>query len=392
MANSMTFEQLSTILKTITDQVTGQTNITPTDTSSFVNVAQTALSVGYDPIMSAISQLIARTVFSIRPYNRKFRNLAVSEERYGMVTRKINYADKPFEDDASWELEDGESVDMYTINKPSVLQTNFYGAEVYAKSTTVFREQLNSAFSGPDQFQQFISGQFQNVNDIIEQAHESMARMTVANLMGGVLAERLNSPQVVHLLTEYNTETGQELTYDQIMGPQYFSTFWPWVFGRVKDVAAMLTERSQIYHFNIDEKPVLMRHTPYSDQHIYMQQKYFYKTAAQLLPFAFSGENLSVSDYEGVNFWQSITSPYQINVTPSVLDVTTGNVKKGAAVNKDHVLGVIFDREAAGMTTADKWVSTTPMNSKGGYTNTFWHFTDKYWNDFTENVVVFVID
>ena len=392
MANAMTFDQLATVLTAITKQVTGQQNISVTDTSSFVNVGQLALSAGYDPVLNAINQMIARTIFSVRPYRRKFQGLSVTNEKYGMVTRKIAFADQGFDDNEEYELEDGQSYDMYKVKKPSALQLNFYGIETYHKSTTVFKDQLDSAFTGPDQLNSFLSAQMQNINDVIEQAHESTARMTIANLMGGILAERDDTPQVVHLLTEYNEETGQTLTYEQIMGPQYFSTFWPWVFGRVKDVASMLTERLATYHINIDSKPVLMRHTPYSDQHIYMNQKYFYKTASQLLPFAFSDNGLQVSDFEGVNFWQSSNSPYAIQVTPSVLDHTTGNVKKAAEVNQDHILGVIFDREAAGMTTVNQWQATTPLNTLGGYWNTDWHWAEKYWNDFTENAVVFVID
>ena len=41
--NDLTFNQVSTLLKAITDQATGTTNITPTNTGEFVSVAQTAL-------------------------------------------------------------------------------------------------------------------------------------------------------------------------------------------------------------------------------------------------------------------------------------------------------------------------------------------------------------
>jgi hypothetical protein len=77
--------------------------------------------------------------------------------------RKLNPIDKPLEvdnrlreDDLSI-LVDGDSVDQYRINKPEVLQTNFYGSQTYQKSLTIWRDQLDTAFTGPEQFGNFLS-------------------------------------------------------------------------------------------------------------------------------------------------------------------------------------------------------------------------------------------
>ena len=132
--NGLTFNQLATVLNSVVSQATGKTAITPTNTGEFTSVANVALSTGYDPLMTAISQVLSRTIFSIRPYTRKFGGLEVSEQQFGNVTRKLNIADKDFENDDRFALTDGESVDMFKVNKPSVLQTNFYGANIYQKS------------------------------------------------------------------------------------------------------------------------------------------------------------------------------------------------------------------------------------------------------------------
>lgn len=100
---------------------------------------------------------------------------------------------------------------------------------------------------------------------------------------------------------------------------------------------------------------------------------------------------VKIADTEEVNFWQSIKTPGSINVTPAYTDSTSGDVVKGKAVNKP-ILATLFDEEAAGYTVVNQWTQNTPMNAAGGYYNTYWHFTDRYWNDFTENHVVFVLD
>ena len=53
---------------------------------------------------------------------------------------------------------------------------------------------------------------------------------------------------------------------------------------------------------------------------------------------------------------------------------------------------MIFDREAIGISTFGEEMSATPYNARGRYTNLWWNFTDRYWNDFTENGVVLLLD
>ena len=72
--NTMSFNQLATVLNAIHNQATGQSAAAAVDTYTFVSQAQTALRTGYDPVMNAISQVLSRTIFSIRPYSAKLRH------------------------------------------------------------------------------------------------------------------------------------------------------------------------------------------------------------------------------------------------------------------------------------------------------------------------------
>ena len=227
-ANELSINQLSTVLNAIHSQATGKTAIAVTDTSSFVTVAQETLKAGYDPVLGAISQVLSRTIFSVRPYSSKFKGMMADSIRYGNHVRKLQTIDKPFEDDYRTLLVDGESIDQYEVNKPLVLQTNYYGQETYAKSLTLFRDQLDTAFSSPEEFQRFISMVMQNASDMLEQARENVARATLANFIAGKIATEPvgGNEQVVHLLTEYNTATGLELTDEDLAQPDTFATFW----------------------------------------------------------------------------------------------------------------------------------------------------------------------
>lgn len=390
MANDMTIEQISTVLNGIVKQATGSNAATVTDTSSFVTVANTALKAGFDPLATAISQVLSRTIFSVRPYTRKFGGIEVSNQRYGNHVRKITAVDKDFADDDRTSLTDGTSVDQYTVYKPEVLQTNFYGAETYQKSMTVYRDQLDVAFNSPDEFGSFINMMMGNASDMLEQARENTARATVANLVGGAI-DIGNSGSVVHCLTEYNAANGgSSLTATTVMQSDNIVGFTKWLVARIQTAADMLTERSSVYHYTFGGKTV-NRHTPYADQRLYVLSDMLNKIDAMTLSTIFHDEYLKIAYNEKVNFWQSIRTPNIINVTPGYPNAAGTTVTKGTAVNKP-ILAVLFDQEAAGYTVVNQWAQPTPFNARGGYYNMFWHETARYWNDFSENHVVFVLD
>lgn len=386
--NELTFNQLATVLNAITQQATGRKTLTPTNTSEFISVATTALKTGYDPLATSISQVLSRTIFSIRPYSRKFHGLNVSNIRYGNHVRKLNIVDSDFENDDRFTLQDGQSADQYIVKKPEVLQTNFYGANVYQKHITIYKDQLDCAFSSPDEFSRFLSMVMQNASDMIEQAHESTARATVANLIGGKLSK--DTGNVIHLLSEYKTATGQDLTATTVLAPDNFIPFTKWMFARIKTICEAMTERSVKYHMNVTGKEIA-RHTPLNRQKVYLYNPILNLMDASVLSGVYNERYMRMVDHEGVNFWQSVDSPDTINVTPAAID-NTGVVTVGEEINQANVLGVIFDEEAAGYTTVNEWAQPTPFNARGGYYNQYWHFTDRYWNDFTENAIVLLLE
>lgn len=386
--NDLTQNQLATVLNAIAEQATGQKQIAPINSSEFVAVAQTALLAGYDNVIKAISQVLSRTIFSIRPYYRKLSGLQVTNQKFGNHTRKLNPVDGEWETDNRQPLEDGKSVDMFVVNKPKVLQTNFYGQAVYARHVTIFRDQLDVAFSSPEEFGRFISMVMTNIQNQIEQSHEGLARLCLANLIGGIITIG-NAPQIVHLLSEYNTATGQSYTPVTIMAPETFKAFNQWAYSVVAGVSSMLTERTHIYHNNITGCSI-NRHTPTQMQKVYLYAPAMYQINSMVLADTYHDSYLRYADHETVNFWQSVDSKDQINLNCSYID-NTGTVRT-ADVTQANIFGLIMDEEAAGYTVINQWNAPTPFNADGGYSNLFWHFTDRYWNDFTENAVVLLLD
>lgn len=380
--------QISTLLNTILGQAKLNTAAV-VDTSSFISVAQTALKCAPDVLLESISQMFTnRDIISIRPYTRKFRGLERSAMEWGNAVRKLNYVDSPMEENPAWELTDGESVDMYTVKTTDILQTNFYGQATWEQEFSVFDYQLNIAFANPYSFQAFMSGMYQNKADQREQAHESLARATILNLIGGVLSGNKTDGNV-KVLTLYNAQNGTSLTKADVLKSENFPDFLKFFVAMLKIHLKLMSERSQKFQINVTGKPIT-RHTPREDIMMYLYTPFFEKAKTMVYGDIFHDNYMNVGNYEEINFWQSIEDTQAINVTAAYTDAT-GAVKTGTTDN-ENVLGIIFDREAAGYNTIINRSWTTPYNGKGAYTNNGISFSDRYYNDFTEKAIVFTLD
>lgn len=391
--NTMTFEQAAAILNNIKAQVTGETGLAPVDANEFVSVATKTIAVGYEPVLKAITQMVTRTIFSIRPYEAQFRGILMDSQKWGAIVRKLAVSDQDWDDNEEFSLEDGASVDMFKVRKPNVLQLNYYGAITYQRHYTIFKDQLDSAFSGPDEFSRFMTMVVTNCMDIIEQSREATARATVANFIAGKIAAAGvgGSDGVVHLVTEYNAETGESLTSTTIYAPENIGNFVKWVYARLGDLTQLMTERSQKFQIQVTGH-VLNRHTPLPRQKVYLFSKFLEEINARVKADTFHDTYMELSDVEAISFFQSIEDRQKINTTPAYLlaDGTIGEAEEPVTVS--NILGVIFDEEALGYTIMNEWSATTPLNAAGGYWNVFYHYLIRYYNDFTEKGIVLLLD
>lgn len=387
--NTMGFEQAAALLNSIYHQATGKTGIVATNTADFVSMGNAILQTGYDKVGQSISEVLDRTIFSIRPYSAKFTGIEVDTNRWGNHVRKINYLDRDVVNDDRLSLTDGQSVDMYTVRKPLTLQTNFYGAEQYEDWVTIYRDQLDTAFRSPDQFTSFISGVTQNMRDKLEQFREGQRRQTLLNFVGSKIQMNNN---VVYLVTEYNNATGQSLTTAQVRDPANFPSFVKWLYGYIQGLAGLMSNRSIKYHVNLTGKEI-MRHTPANRMKAFLNSQWAASIGPEALSGIFQLGQMKDIAWETVDYWQSIENPTNINVTPNYLNLSTGAVETASSpIVTSGLLGVIFDEEAMGICDKSTWTDTTPFNSRGGYYNMWYHVTVQSWNDLTENAVVLILD
>lgn len=399
--NTTTFQQIATVLNEIVHQATGQNAIAPTNPAEFVSVGNTLLSLGNDVVMNAISNVLSRTIFAIRPYSAKFRGLEKDIPRWGAYMRKLSIADSDWADDEAYKYPvaydasenpptgDGLIVDQWKIKKPNVLQTNFYGASVFGDHITIFEDQLESAFRSPEELGSFLGMIMTNLSNRIEMSRDAVARGLVSNMIGALVTEN-NANRVIHLLTEYNTQTGLTLTAQSVYAPDNFPAFMKWVYSRVAQISDLMTENSLMYQTVITGKPVL-RHTPVQNQKIYLYSPARHQMDARVLADTYHDTYLRYADVESVNYWQSIRTPDSVNVTPAYTSAA-GAVVTGDPVSKSGIFGLMFDEDAMGYALLDRRMVPTPVNASGLYRNLWVHAKQKVFMDNTEKAVLLLLD
>lgn len=401
--NSFDISQVSTVVNNILEQMTGQKSQTViTNAADFAAVAQTMLKTGYDPIINAISQVFSRSIFSYRDYNAPLNSLYMDAPRWGNAVRKLapvameaidnQEFQWPVAYDASQTsnpLGNGQSVDHYKISKQEVLQTNFYGSATYAQRYTIFKDQFDVAFSGPDEFGRFMAMLAAERKNDRESYKESLARGLQAVFIGAILAEG-KPERVVHLLSEYNEATGLSLTDETVYQPDNFAPFMRWAYARIKVLARMFARRSALYQTQITGKTIL-RHTPADRLRVAIFAPVMEQMKTMVLSTTFNDEYMRQVEVEAVDYWQSIDSPDSINVVP-VYTSNAGALITGAAQTQGKIFGLIHDKDALGYSDVNNWAATTPLNIDGGYWNEAHHTRFKSMLDNTEKAVVLLLD
>ena len=254
---------------------------------------------------------------------------------------------------------------------------------------TIFEDQLESAFSGPEQLGSFLSLLMTNLSNRLEMSNEALRRGLVCNAIAAMKAEG-KAERNIHLLTEYNTATGETFTAADIYKPENFGGFTKWMYARVAELSDLFTANSTMFQTEISGKPIL-RHTPVEMQRIYMYSPLLRQIEARVLADTYHDSFLRYADVEALAYWQSIKSKDSVSATP-VYTGTDGAVVTGSAQVVNNVVGLMFDRDCMGMTILDRRVLSTPVNTKGLYRNLHVHAKQRVVFDSTEKCALLTLD
>lgn len=392
---NMTINQAAAIFNEVAAQATGRKDLAAVDATNFVSVAETVLKTGTDPIMGAISQVLTKTIFSIRPYYRKFAKLRETSEAYGNHVRKLTVCDQNGVDNSAYLVasDDPAPTPQWTYRKNQVLQTNYYGQDTYSDYISIDVMQLNTAFTSLESFRQYISMLIQNFSDRIEQRMEAAARLALCNFIAAKYVA--DTGNVYNLLSEYYVATGKYLTEETYADPSNYPDFCKWAAGFIQTISDRFTERTVANHMNVTIDGVafnIPRHTPKSEQHLYLYAPEINQVQTRVLSDTFNQEYIkNIGDFEKVNYWQSYLSPTDVYVKAEYIDAAGESKAADEAVRVYNVFGILFDTEAIGIANVYEDMRTTPIEASQLFYNQWYHLNQSYRNDLTENAALFLI-
>ena len=408
MARNYTPQDAHTILTAIAKQATGQENISVHNTSDFVSVGETVLNLGVENVMNALGMVMGNLYVDADLYTGDFKTITRDGNVFTPIYREVSfYSRNPLPagnvntqlyTNLAGGFDNGENVventtnstkDQYEQNPQIPLQINFGGSSVWQDCLTRYEYQIKQAFRSEEEFNNFWAGAYtEKMNDIAQQM-DAFSRMAVLNMMGNLY----DNGNAINLTSEFNTKYDTSYTTEELT-TTHFSEFLKFFVSFVKKLSNEFEKRDNRYFWAPEKDGYsILRFVPKARQHLLLYRPFFIDAEAQVLPEIFHDGYLDIGNYEGIDFWQSVETPQAINVTPAVPNSTTGQQTTGNNVQLSNVLGIMFDERALMVNYQLDKVTTTPLEARKHYTNTwFTYMRNAINNTSRKSVLLYMAD
>ena len=375
----MKVSQVYEIMNSVTKATIGDQAVVAEDLSNIVDIGNTIQSVaGIDNYVKSLTEHIGKTIFVNCAYSGSVPSVLMDGWEYGSILEKVSYDGLPeATENESWKLENGKSYDVNVFTQPKA-SAKFFNKRVTFEVPMSFAErQVKSAFDSASQLNAF----FSMIHNAIDKSMTVKVDGLVTRTINNMIAETLHSGsgvKAVNLLAQYNAKFNQNLTPEASISNPEFIRYASYVIGLYSD---RLTKISKL--FNIGGKD---RFTSKDLQHIVLLSEFEASAKAYLYSDTYHNEFTKLPQAEVVPYWQGSGTDYSFSST-SKIHVNTAS---GEEVEQSGILGIIFDRDALGVSNLDRRV-TTNYNAKGEFFNNWYKFDAGYFNDMNENFVVFYV-
>lgn len=381
----MEVKQIYDFVNTATAEILGEQIVVQEDLSNIVDVGEAIFNANaMDNYVRSLVNHIGRVIFVNRPYSGSVPSVLMDGWEYGSVLEKITAELPNATENETYELQDGESYDPNVFYKP-VVSAKFFNKRTTFEIPMSFTErQVRESFSNAEQMNGFMSMLFNAVDKAMTVRIDSLVMRTINNMIGETInadygSDLLSSKsgvKAVNLLYLFNQRYSENLTASDALTDPDFIRFASYEMGVY---ASRLTKISKL--FNIGGKD---RFTTTDLLHVVMLSDFRKSANVYLQSGVFHDQFTALPNAEEVPFWQGSGTDYGFS------DITAVNVKtaSGDEVSVTGVLGVMFDRDALGVTNLDRRV-TTNYNPKAEFFSNWYKFEAGYFNDFNENFVVF---
>ena len=389
----MEVKQIYTLLNSVSNEVLGKTDIIQEDLTGIVDMGTEVFNANaIDNYVKSLVNHIGKVVFVNRPYMGKVPSVLMDSWEFGSVLEKIS-ADIPnAQENKSWELTDGTEYSQDVFYKPKVSAKFFNSRVTFEVPISITEKQVKESFSDATQLNGFISMIYAAVEKSMTIKSDALIMRTITNMIAetihaegekfGAVPDYSTASTVrsVNLLKLYNDsiKPTTALTAAKAITDPEFIRFASYTMGLYADRMQSISTL-----FNVGGKE---RFTPKDMLHVVLLSDFAKAAQTYLYSDTYNKDQVLLPNAETVPYWQGSGTQY------SFADNSHVNVKssEGHDVTIEGVVGVMFDREALGVSNLDRRV-TTNYNAKAEFFNNYYKFDCGYFNDTNENFVVFFI-
>lgn len=374
-------EQIYTLVNETAKESMGEKAIAVKDVSSLIALGDSVLSSASDTenFLNTLVDRIARTVFSVRRYETDTEGMVRHPFEFGCIVQKI-YVDMPeAKQNNSWEIgKEGYTPVFAPVIKPTAKQKLFKGITTWEVDVTIPDYMLRTAFLNETSMATFIDAIFTAMDNMITLALENNANLTRASY----IARKLKGGKpcgAINLLHEYNTLTSASLTVESAM---MNAEFLAWASRAINLWVKRMSKMSVLFN-----EEGYKRHTPKDKIVVNLLQDFTSACDTFLGANTFHDELVKLPMYDSVAYWQGAGTSFDFNDTSAInvkIDESTTIAKKG-------IIGVVYDYEAMGVTLNERR-STSERNNHDEYTNYYNKANIGYFNDMSENGIVFYLE
>lgn len=386
----MNVNQIYEIMNTISKELLGDTAVVNEDLSNIVELGNTFENVaGLDNYVKALNDHIGKMVFVDRVYKGRAPSVLMDGWEYGSIMEKVSAVMPEATENESWELTNGASYDGQIFYKPTVIVKCWNNRVTFEIPISITEVQVKSSFTTVTQLNSFLSMIRTAIENSMTTKLDALIMRTINNFTAETLFNEYNSGdtftgashvKAVNLLYLYNTNinTGTAITSEQALTNIDFIKFASATMANYVDRIKTMSTL-----FNIGEQP---RFTPDDMLHVVMLSQFKNSADVYLQSDTYHNEFTAFPKSESVPYWQGSGENYEFSSTSKIDIKTSGN----HTVTATGVLAVMFDRDALGVTCINPRV-TSQFVAKGEFFNEWHKYDAGYFNDTSENFVVFFV-
>ena len=374
-------EQIYTLVNETAKESMGEKAIAVKDVSSLIALGDSVLSSASDTenFLNTLVDRIARTVFSVRRYETDTEGMVRHPFEFGCIVQKI-YVDMPeAKQNNSWEIgKEGYTPVFAPVIKPTAKQKLFKGITTWEVDVTIPDYMLRTAFLNETSMATFIDAIFTAMDNMITLALENNANLTRASF----IARKLKGGKpcgAINLLHEYNTLTSASLTVESAM---LNAEFLAWASRAINLWVKRMSKMSVLFN-----EEGYKRHTPKDKIVVNLLQDFTSACDTFLGANTFHDELIKLPMYDSVAYWQGAGESFDFNDTSAI----KVKIDESNTIEKKGIIGIVYDYEAMGVTLNERR-STSERNNHDEYTNYYNKANIGYFNDMSENGIVFYLE